>query len=65
MLKPLLVSITALVAATAMLAAQPASPTKLTGTVVAVNQQSDSITLIDLKTMEEGFDSDGVQIAAE
>jgi YVTN family beta-propeller protein len=30
----------------------PAKPTGLTGTVVAVNQQSDSITLIDLKTME-------------
>ena len=36
-------------------AQQPASPARnvtLTGTVVAVNQQSDSITLIDLKTME-------------
>jgi YVTN family beta-propeller protein len=32
-------------------AAQPRRP-NLTGTVVAVNQQSDSITLIDLKTME-------------
>ena len=30
----------------------PASRTALTGTVVAVNQQSDTITLIDLKTME-------------
>lgn len=30
----------------------PAKSTGLTGTVVAVNQQSDSITLIDLKTME-------------
>lgn len=30
----------------------PAGRVNLTGTVVAVNQQSDSITLIDLKTME-------------
>jgi YVTN family beta-propeller protein len=32
--------------------AQAAGPLSLTGTVVVVNQQSDSITLIDLKTME-------------
>jgi YVTN family beta-propeller protein len=32
--------------------AQPARRANLTGTVVAVNQQSDSVTLIDLKTME-------------
>jgi YVTN family beta-propeller protein len=32
--------------------AQPARRPNLTGTVVAVNQQSDTITLIDLKTME-------------
>ncbi len=30
----------------------PAQRSSLTGTVVAVNQQSDTITLIDLKTME-------------
>jgi YVTN family beta-propeller protein len=30
----------------------PASRAKLTGTVIAVNQQSDTVTLIDLKTME-------------
>src|SRR6187455_2763842 len=30
----------------------PARRANLTGTVVAVNQQSDSVTLIDLKTME-------------
>ena len=30
----------------------PAPRAALTGTVVAVNQQSDSVTLIDLKTME-------------
>src|SRR5262245_2622720 len=30
----------------------PAQRANLTGTVIAVNQQSDSITLIDLKTME-------------
>ena len=29
-----------------------ARPSNLTGTVVVVNQQSDSVTLIDLKTME-------------
>jgi YVTN family beta-propeller protein len=33
-------------------AQQPARKVNLTGTVVAVNQQGDSITLIDLKTME-------------
>ena len=32
--------------------AQPSRRVTLTGTVVAVNQQSDSVTLIDLKTME-------------
>ncbi len=37
--------------AAAGLSAQPKRAT-LTGTVIAVNQQSDSITLIDLKTME-------------
>ncbi len=46
----------ALVAASVSLttgAAQtPAGRAKLTGTVIAVNQQSDSITLIDLRTME-------------
>ena len=43
----------ALAAAATHTFAQPA-PRKvnLTGTVVAVNQQSDSVTLIDLKTME-------------
>jgi YVTN family beta-propeller protein len=40
-------------AAFAALSAQtPAPRVALTGTVVAVNQQSDSVTLIDLKTME-------------
>ena len=35
------------------LSAQPAARrVSLTGTVIAVNQQSDSVTLIDLKTME-------------
>jgi YVTN family beta-propeller protein len=33
-------------------AQSPARPVNLTGTVIAVNQQSDSITFIDLKTME-------------
>ena len=32
--------------------AQPPRRANLTGTVIAVNQQSDSVTLIDLKTME-------------
>jgi YVTN family beta-propeller protein len=35
----------------AIVAAQPKRPA-LTGTVIAVNQQSDTVTLIDLKTME-------------
>lgn len=40
-------------ASTALFAWQPTSPgASLTGTVVVVNQQSDSVTLIDLKTME-------------
>ena len=30
----------------------PAGRVNLTGTVIAVNQQSESVTLIDLKTME-------------
>ena len=46
----------ALVAAATAIAATsaqtPARRVNLTGTVVAVNQQSDSVTLIDLKTME-------------
>src|SRR5215510_9233305 len=37
--------------AAATVIAQPKRP-NLTGTVVAVNQQSDTVTLIDLKTME-------------
>ena len=43
----------AVAASTCALVAQPsARRPNLTGTVVAVNQQSDSVTLIDLKTME-------------
>jgi YVTN family beta-propeller protein len=43
----------ALAAAATQTFAQPATrKTNLTGTVVAVNQQSDTVTLIDLKTME-------------
>jgi YVTN family beta-propeller protein len=41
-----------LVGSIAAFAQSPARRTNLTGTVIAVNQQSDSITLIDLKTME-------------
>jgi YVTN family beta-propeller protein len=37
---------------TPLLTAQPAGRANLSGTVIAVNQQSDSITLIDVKTME-------------
>ena len=52
-------AIAAIVAGTALTAGglaqtsvqTPAPGTNLTGTVVAVNQQSDSVTLIDLKTM--------------
>ena len=44
-------ALTAVVLLAAALSAQP-KRANLTGTVVAVNQQSDSITLIDLKTME-------------
>jgi len=49
MLKPLLAF--ALIAAIAA-AAQSPKVANLTGTVIAVNQQSDTVTLIDLKTME-------------
>jgi YVTN family beta-propeller protein len=43
----------AALACTPLLTAQPAARrVNLSGTVIAVNQQSDSITLIDLKTME-------------
>ncbi len=46
------ITLTAVVAAAVIsLAARQASP-GLTGTVIVVNQQSDSVTLIDLKTME-------------
>lgn len=45
-----LLIVLAVAAATAASSAQPRKPV-LTGTVVAVNQQSDSVTLIDLKTM--------------
>ena len=37
---------------TSFFAQSPANRINLTGTVVAVNQQSDTVTLIDLKTME-------------
>lgn len=42
----------AIVAGTLASAQPPARRPALTGTVIAVNQQSDSVTLIDLKTME-------------
>ena len=42
----------AAVQATAFSAQAPGANVSLTGTVVVVNQQSDSVTLIDLKTME-------------
>jgi YVTN family beta-propeller protein len=48
-----LVALVAAVATTSPTAAQPdARRVNLTGTVIAVNQQSDSVTLIDLTTME-------------
>ena len=42
----------AAISVTAGAAQTPANRARLTGTVIAVNQQSDSITLIDLRTME-------------
>jgi YVTN family beta-propeller protein len=46
-------ALVAAAAGTAPFSAQsPARRVNLTGTVIAVNQQSDSVTLIDLKTME-------------
>jgi YVTN family beta-propeller protein len=53
MAKHVFVAAVAAAAAAAVPAAQTTPPrVKLTGTVVAVNQQSDSVTLIDVKTME-------------
>jgi len=52
MIRPSAVVLMAAAATSAMSYAQvPATRVPLTGTVVAVNQQSDSVTLIDLKTM--------------
>jgi YVTN family beta-propeller protein len=52
MFKPLAaLALTAAVAATTLFAQSP-KIANLTGTVIAVNQQSDTVTLIDLKTME-------------
>ena len=45
-------ALTVVVALAAAAAAAQAPRTNLTGTVIAVNQESDSVTLIDLKTME-------------
>jgi len=48
-----LVVLAALTATLVSISAQtPANRVKLTGTVVVVNQASDSVSLIDLKTME-------------
>jgi YVTN family beta-propeller protein len=50
--RPLAIAALALLTTGAVIGAQaPAPKVALTGTVVAVNQQSDSVTLIDLKTM--------------
>ncbi len=46
------IALATVVAVAASFAQAPARRSNLTGTVVAVNQQSDSVTLIDLKTME-------------
>ena len=45
------VALTLAALSTVLVSAQPSQRVNLTGTVVAVNQQSDSVTLIDLKTM--------------
>jgi YVTN family beta-propeller protein len=50
MQRVLVIAVTALAGVT--FAAQPSNAPNLTGTVVAVNQQSDTVTLIDLRTME-------------
>jgi YVTN family beta-propeller protein len=52
MFKPLAALALAAVMAAATLVAQAPKIAGLTGTVIAVNQQSDTVTLIDLKTME-------------
>lgn len=52
MLRRLFAVVLPAVAASALVAAQTPSRPALTGTVIAVNQQSDSITLIDLSTLE-------------
>lgn len=49
-LAPILMAAAALAVTAIQLPAQPAAPA-LTGTVVVVNQQADTVTLIDLKTM--------------
>ena len=51
MRQALVIAVIALLAGVTF-AAQSSNPPNLTGTVVAVNQQSDTITLIDLKTMQ-------------
>ena len=51
-MRTLLAGIAAAITFVTAVVAQPARRAALTGTVVAVNQQSDSITLIDLKSME-------------
>src|SRR6188508_1719924 len=50
--QPFALALIALVAASDLSSAQAPRKVNLAGTVVVVNQQSDSITLIDLKTME-------------
>jgi YVTN family beta-propeller protein len=47
-----LIAFLAAAAVAATPSAQPGSRVNLTGTVVVVNQQSDTVTLVDLKTME-------------
>ncbi|HEX6216180.1 MAG TPA: cytochrome D1 domain-containing protein [Vicinamibacterales bacterium] len=50
-MKKVVVAITAILTSVTF-AAQPSKTLNLTGTAVAVNQQSDTVTLIDLRTME-------------
>jgi YVTN family beta-propeller protein len=53
MIGRLVVAVVVVAAAISSLSAQPSGPAAaLTGTVVVVNQQSDTVSLIDLKTME-------------
>src|ERR1700741_819606 len=51
-MRKIVIAFTLAAIATQTFAQQPPRKVNLTGTVVAVNQQSDTVTMIDLKTME-------------